>query len=76
MERDSVWHSYGDRLLHTLCQSLAERQLKETDKDLIATFQPEQHAHEIKLNVISAPSQINLTVKESVWGKKHFKGRS
>lgn len=41
--------------------------LNEPDKDLITTFQPEQHAHEIKLNVISAPSQIKHTVKGSVW---------
>lgn len=56
-----------DRLLWTPCQALAERMLNEPDKDLIATFQPEQHAHEIKLNVISAPSQIKHTVKGSVW---------
>lgn len=57
----------GDRLLWTPCQALAERILNEPDKDLIATFQPEQHAHEIKLNLISAPSQIKHTVKGSVW---------
>jgi len=45
----------GDRLLQTPCQALAERQLNGPDKHLIATFQPEQHAHEIKLNIISAP---------------------
>lgn len=39
--------------------------VKEPDKDLIATCQPEQRAHEIKLNVVSAPSQINLTIKGS-----------
>lgn len=49
--------------LYATCQALAERQLKEPDKDLIATSQPEQHEHEIKLNVISAPSQINLTIE-------------
>lgn len=51
--------------LYATCQALAERQLKEPDKDLIATCQPEQRAHEIKLNVVSAPSQINLTIKGS-----------
>lgn len=57
----------GDRLLWTPCQALAERILNEPDKDLITTFQPEQHAHEIKWNVISVPSQIKHTAKGLVW---------